>query len=96
MRRTAQDLGERISERTAWRRSITTPWDVSRGVSFPRVPKGDRSTHKDLTILLDPERFGSSTRSVAEGFCGRRHRHEALLRPGAPDAGVPGPGAGGR
>jgi dTDP-4-amino-4,6-dideoxygalactose transaminase len=48
------------------------------GISFPLVADGDRSTYKDLTILIDPERFGMDAAAVAraleaEGIQTRRY-----------------------
>jgi dTDP-4-amino-4,6-dideoxygalactose transaminase len=63
-----EDLEERISKRNRLAAIYHSSLGPVPGVSFPRVPEGDRSTYKDLTILLDPERFGASTRSVAEGL----------------------------
>ena len=53
-----EDLEDRLAERLelegAYRHALT---DIP-GVSFPSVLPGDRSTVKDLTILLDPGVFG--------------------------------------
>jgi dTDP-4-amino-4,6-dideoxygalactose transaminase len=48
------------------------------GISFPTVPVGDRSTFKDLTILVDPDWYGTSADALkdalaAEGVDTRRY-----------------------
>jgi dTDP-4-amino-4,6-dideoxygalactose transaminase len=48
------------------------------GITFPAVPAGDRSTYKDLTILVDEEEFGLDAATVgaalgAEGVEFRRY-----------------------
>jgi dTDP-4-amino-4,6-dideoxygalactose transaminase len=53
-----EDLEDRLAERLelegAYRHALA---DVP-GVSFPSVLPGDRSTVKDLTVLVDPRVFG--------------------------------------
>ena len=53
-----EDLEERLDERVrladTYRDSLA---DVP-GISFPSVPEGDRSTFKDLTLLVEQEAFG--------------------------------------
>ena len=62
------DLDDRLRERNRlaalYRDSLVS---VS-GVSFPIVPDDDRSTYKDLTVLIDQEGFGTSARAVAEAL----------------------------
>lgn len=41
------------------------------GVSFPHVRDGDRSTYKDLTVLIDPDRFGVDARGLATRLAAR-------------------------
>jgi dTDP-4-amino-4,6-dideoxygalactose transaminase len=48
------------------------------GITFPRVRKGDRTTYKDLTVLVDPEVFGLDADELgraldAEGIETRRY-----------------------
>jgi nucleoside-diphosphate-sugar epimerase len=38
------------------------------GIDFPTVAEGDRSTHKDFTILVDAERFGMGAPELAEAL----------------------------
>jgi dTDP-4-amino-4,6-dideoxygalactose transaminase len=38
------------------------------GISFPAVPAGDRSTFKDLTILVEPDAFGMSASALADAL----------------------------
>lgn len=38
------------------------------GISFPRVPEGDRSTYKDLTVLVDPEGQGLDADGLARAL----------------------------
>ncbi|MGH2705950.1 MAG: DegT/DnrJ/EryC1/StrS family aminotransferase [Actinomycetota bacterium] len=67
------------------------------GLSFPTVPEGDRSTYKDLTVLVEPEEFGYSADALAsalaaEGVDTRRyytpplHRMRAYRHAGRADA----------
>lgn len=39
-----------------------------RGLSFPTVPDGDRSTYKDFTMIVDPETFGLGPAALAEAL----------------------------
>jgi dTDP-4-amino-4,6-dideoxygalactose transaminase len=59
------DLDERLAERTRLAglyRETLREWD---GVSFPAVLEGDRSTFKDLTVLIDPDDFGLTADDVS-------------------------------
>ena len=38
------------------------------GIGFPSVAKGDRSTFKDFTILVEGDRFGTDAASLGEGL----------------------------
>jgi dTDP-4-amino-4,6-dideoxygalactose transaminase len=73
-----EGLEERIDERNemaaVYRETLS---DVA-GISFPSVPDGDRSTYKDLTILVDAKSFGIGADSLkeclaAEGVDSRRY-----------------------
>ena len=88
-----EDLEERLRERTRLADAYRSALGSVPGVSFPIVPDGDRSTYKDLTVLIDPESFGGSSLGGRRGAQGRGDRLEALLRPARPpDACLPGPG----
>lgn len=73
---------EGLEERIARRNQIAALYrgslsDVP-GVSFPVVPAGDRSTYKDLTIVVDEARFGCDATQLArsladEGIDTRRY-----------------------
>lgn len=52
------DLDERIEERNLVAGRIREGLRGVPGISFPQVCPGDRSTVKDLTILVDPELYG--------------------------------------
>ncbi len=72
------DLDKRLDRRNViaeWYRSVLA--DIP-GISFPRVPKDDWSTYKDLTILVEPEWFGCDAKTLAaelapEGIETRRY-----------------------
>jgi len=72
------DLDKRLDRRNVlaeWYRTMLA--DIT-GISFPHVPSGDRSTYKDLTIRVDPERFGCDAETLAaqlapEGIETRRY-----------------------
>jgi dTDP-4-amino-4,6-dideoxygalactose transaminase len=53
-----EDLEERLDERQLLAGAYRDALAGVPGVSFPSVIEGDRSTIKDLTILIDPEVFG--------------------------------------
>jgi dTDP-4-amino-4,6-dideoxygalactose transaminase len=70
-------LNERIGRRNAlaglYREALEVP-----GISFPKVPEGDRSTYKDFTMLVDPDGFGLDASGLqralaAEGIESRRY-----------------------
>lgn len=61
-------LEDRIAKRNelaAWYRAALA--DVP-GISFPTVPEGDRSTYKDLTIVVDAETFGCDAAGLAKAL----------------------------
>lgn len=73
-----EDLDERIARRNELADRYHKVLGDLPGISFPVVADGDRSTYKDLTILIDPERFGSDADAVAgaldaEGIQTRRY-----------------------
>ena len=59
------DLEERLAERAQLAGLYREALGPIPGIRFPEVPKGDRSTYKDLTILIDPDRFGVGADEVA-------------------------------
>ena len=73
-----EGLDERIDRRNqlaAWYREALS--EVP-GVSFPEVPKGDRTTYKDFTVLVEPDQFGIDAGKLAralaaEGIQTRRY-----------------------
>jgi dTDP-4-amino-4,6-dideoxygalactose transaminase len=59
-----EDLEERLDERNRLASSYADALDEIPGIELPTVPVGDRSTFKDMTILVDPEDFGSDARRL--------------------------------
>jgi dTDP-4-amino-4,6-dideoxygalactose transaminase len=73
-----EDLEERIARRNELADRYHKVLGDLPGITFPQVADGDRSTYKDLTILIDAEEFGSDAASVAraldaEGIQTRRY-----------------------
>jgi dTDP-4-amino-4,6-dideoxygalactose transaminase len=73
-----EDLEERIARRNELADRYHKVLGDLPGISFPLVADGDRSTYKDLTILIDREEFGRDAASVAraldaEGIQTRRY-----------------------
>jgi dTDP-4-amino-4,6-dideoxygalactose transaminase len=73
-----EDLEERITERNRLAERYRKVFGELPGVDFPAVADGDRSTYKDLTVLIDPEAFGMNAAAVgqalrAEGIQTRRY-----------------------
>jgi len=72
------DLNERIGRRNALAGLYREGLERFPGVSFPKVPEGDRSTYKDFTMLVDPDGFGLDAPGLqralaAEGIDSRRY-----------------------
>jgi dTDP-4-amino-4,6-dideoxygalactose transaminase len=72
------DLNERIGRRNALAGLYREALETFPGVSFPKVPEGDRSTYKDFTMLVDPDGFGLDASGLqralaAEGIESRRY-----------------------
>lgn len=63
-----EDLEERIAARGRLARHYRSALGSIPGISFPRVRDDDRSTYKDLTILIDAETFGLSADSLSEAL----------------------------
>ena len=73
-----EDLEERLVRRNELADRYHKVLGDLPGIAFPQIADGDRSTYKDLTILLDAEAFGSDAASVAraldaEGIQTRRY-----------------------
>lgn len=73
-----EGLDERIDDRNELAARYREALGEVPGISFPEVPEGDRSTFKDLTMLVEPERFGLhptglATALEAEGIETRRY-----------------------
>jgi dTDP-4-amino-4,6-dideoxygalactose transaminase len=62
------DLEERIASRVALARSYRSALGGVAGISFPRVRDDDRSTYKDLVILVDAQGFGLSADALGEAL----------------------------
>jgi dTDP-4-amino-4,6-dideoxygalactose transaminase len=72
------DLEERIGRRNQLAERYRKVLDELPGITFPAVADADRSTYKDLTILIDPEELGMDATAVAaalaaEGIQTRRY-----------------------
>ena len=73
-----EDLEERIAERNRLAERYRKVVDGLPGIDFPAVAEGDRSTYKDLTVLIDGQAFGTDADGVAralaaEGIQTRRY-----------------------
>jgi dTDP-4-amino-4,6-dideoxygalactose transaminase len=95
-----EDLEERIGLRNQLAERYRKVLADVPGIDFPAVAEGDRSTYKDFTILIDPERFGMDAAAVAaalaaEGVQTRRyysppvHRQRAYRWVGPVNGGLP-------
>ncbi len=62
------DLEERIARRAILARHYRSTLGGIPGVSFPMVRADDRSTYKDLTVLIDPDAFGLSADALGEAL----------------------------
>jgi dTDP-4-amino-4,6-dideoxygalactose transaminase len=72
------DLNERIGRRNALAGLYREGLERFPGLTFPKVPTGDRSTYKDFTMLVDPDGFGLDASGLqralaAEGIESRRY-----------------------
>ncbi|HXF72230.1 MAG TPA: DegT/DnrJ/EryC1/StrS family aminotransferase [Actinomycetota bacterium] len=63
-----EDLEERIGERNALARAYREALADVPGISFPAVRPGDRSTYKDLAVLVDPGAYGRSADELARAL----------------------------
>ena len=61
-------LEERIVERNELAGSYRRVLGGIPGISFPTIREGDRSTFKDLTILVDEQRFGCSADDLSRAL----------------------------
>jgi dTDP-4-amino-4,6-dideoxygalactose transaminase len=73
-----EDLEQRIEMRNELAAAYREALSPVTGIAFPLVPDGDRSTYKDLTILVDDARFGMDAHTLqwaltAEGIDTRRY-----------------------
>jgi dTDP-4-amino-4,6-dideoxygalactose transaminase len=91
-----EDLEDRLTEREELAAAYRDALGGLPGITFPSVSEGDRSTFKDLTILVDPEGFGLGPDDLgralaAEGIETRRyyappvHTMQAYRSLGAPE-----------
>jgi dTDP-4-amino-4,6-dideoxygalactose transaminase len=76
--RSLEGLDDRIRLRNELAAAYRAELSNIAGIEFPEVPEGDRSTFKDFTILVDPDRFGGSAQELgamlsAEGVDTRRY-----------------------
>jgi dTDP-4-amino-4,6-dideoxygalactose transaminase len=63
-----EGLDERLAERNRLADAYADALSSVPGVLLPDVPRGDRSTFKDLTVLIDREGFGLDADAVARGL----------------------------
>jgi dTDP-4-amino-4,6-dideoxygalactose transaminase len=63
-----EDLEERISRRNELAESYRKVLGTIPGIDFPLVHDTDRSTYKDLTILVNEDAFGLSADALAEAL----------------------------
>ena len=73
-----EDLEERIALRNQLAERYRKVLADVPGIDFPAVAEADRSTYKDFTILIDPDRFGMDAAATAaalaaEGIQTRRY-----------------------
>lgn len=78
-------LDERVAQRSALARRMQDGLTSLATVGFPKVAAGDTSTYKDLTLLVDADRFGLSAAQLAralgsEGIDTRRYYHPPVHR----------------
>ena len=66
-----EDLDERLAERAAIAGRYRDALRDVPGIAFPAIREGDRSTYKDLTILVDPEGFGIGADGLAASLAAR-------------------------
>jgi len=71
-------LDERIERRNRLAERYREALTHVPGITFPSVPDGDHSTYKDMTIQIDPDRFGLDATSLGmalseEGIETRRY-----------------------
>jgi dTDP-4-amino-4,6-dideoxygalactose transaminase len=92
------DLDERIDRRNQLAAQYVELLGTIPGLSFPKVPEGDRTTYKDFTTLVDPEAFGMDAVGLgealeAEGIATKRYYAPPVHRQRAyrTAAGVPRP-----
>jgi dTDP-4-amino-4,6-dideoxygalactose transaminase len=92
-----QDLDERLVERNRLSAAYTSALDGIAGIRIPEIPEGDRSTFKDYSVLIDPDRYGLDATTTAallrdEGVETRRyysppvHKMRAYRVPGSASA----------
>jgi dTDP-4-amino-4,6-dideoxygalactose transaminase len=63
-----ETLEERVERRNALARRYRDLLAAIPGITFPRIPEGDRSTYKDFTVLVDPASFGLDATKLAEAL----------------------------
>lgn len=60
-----EDLDARLEERNRLAAFYAEKLDDVPGIELPLVPDGDRSTFKDMTVLVEPELFGIDADALA-------------------------------
>jgi dTDP-4-amino-4,6-dideoxygalactose transaminase len=80
-----EHLDERIARRGELVKAFKQAVGDLPGIEFQHVDTGDVSTYKDLTLIIDPERFGLDVVTCtgalrAEGIDSRRYYHPPIHR----------------
>lgn len=81
-------LDERIAYRNELVRAFKAHTEGLPGVSYQELPDTDTSSYKDLTLVVDPDRFGLDAPTLtrvlaAEGIASRRYYHPPIHRQAA-------------
>ena len=66
-----EDLDERLTERAALADRYRGALSEVPGIAFPALRPGDRSTYKDMTVLVAPEDYGLDADRLAEELSAR-------------------------
>ncbi|HEX2030303.1 MAG TPA: DegT/DnrJ/EryC1/StrS family aminotransferase [Actinomycetota bacterium] len=68
--RSLDPLEERVERRNVLARRYREALSDVPGISFPAVRPGDRSTFKDLAVLVEPGRFGADATTLGRALAG--------------------------
>lgn len=62
------DIDEHVARRNELARQYREELTRTPGIGFPELSEGDKSTYKDFTILVDPDRFGVDAEVLARAL----------------------------